>query len=400
MSKNTLIICSEEPEVATALASLLETIKGCDVIAQVHDVSLLPDELEKLTPRFLVTDLGHGPHAMLDGLERLAEPRPIQIVLGSEDQSDVILRALKLGVREFLPDSSSPEHIVEVIQGLAAQTLSAGTDSSSEAGVVAVMGAKGGVGATLVGCQLAGSLQRSGGRTAIVDLNSPLGDVAVYFDVQPTYTLADIARAGKRIDATLIGELLHRHGPTGVEVLAAPSRLENAQLVSKDHIGSLIKQLKSQFDWVVLDLSRSWSENSMRAVDLVDHFILVALQDVPSLNHARSHRDLLLRIGVDARSIHTVVNRQSKEAAVSSDDMTKFLGAEPEFSLPNDYVTAVTCVNEGRPVSDVAPGSAIDRAFVELAIRVHEWHGVAAPPVPAEARRGVRSRIRNMFERR
>ena len=74
--------------------------------------------------------------------------------------------------------------------------------------VVAVMGAKGGVGSTVVACQLAASLRARGARTALVDLNLPLGDVALYFDVQPTYTLANIARESDRLDATYLRTLL------------------------------------------------------------------------------------------------------------------------------------------------------------------------------------------------
>ena len=125
--------------------------------------------------------------------------------------------------------------------------------------------------------------------------------------------------------------------------------------------------------------------------------LLLTLQDVPSLNHARAHRDLLLRLGMDARRIHTIVNRESKDVAVSSEDMTKFLGSPPESGIPNDYATAVTSVNEGRPVSDVAPGSPIDVAFQGLVSLVHEWCGVPLE-IPKE-RAGLGGRILNIFKR-
>jgi pilus assembly protein CpaE len=266
-----------------------------------------------------------------------------------------------------------------------------------ESGVIAVMGAKGGVGATLAACQLACSLQQAGRRTAILDLNIPLGDVAIYFDVQPTYSLADIAGRGVKIDATLVGELLHRHESTGVEVLAAPPRVEQAELVKDSHVEALIGQLRERFDWIVIDVSRRWSAIDTRAIDLADHFILVTLQDVPSLNHARVHRDLLVRLGVDSENVHTIVNRESKGAAVSNEDMAKFLGTTPDFSLPNDYATSVTCANEGRPVADVAPGSPIEGAFTELASMVHVWHGL--PAIISEKPKGFGVRLRSMFER-
>lgn len=396
MSAITFVIYSEEPDAAEELAKLIELGGDAEVIARVSDEGLLRQALEKEKPQFLLTDLGHAPHGMLDVIERLPEPRPKSIVFGPEDQSDVILRALKQGVREFFSDASTPDQFKELTSQLAAQAR-AEKSRGQGAGVIAVMGAKGGVGATLAACQLAGCLQRAGGGTAIVDLNIPLGDVAVYFDVQPAYTLADVARAGDRVDATLIGDLLERHVETGVEVLAAPSRVEDAELVREGHVQILLEQLKQRFDWVVVDVSRTWNETSMRAVDMADHVVLVTLQDVPSLNHARAHRDLLLRLGKQARSIHTIVNRESKDAAVSPGDMARFLGVSPEFSVPNDYATATTIVNEGRSVADVAPGTPIDRAFQDLVARVYDWHGVSLDKT--EAPKGLGRRIRSIFER-
>jgi pilus assembly protein CpaE len=392
----TFVVYAEEPDVGEALGKLVEQNEHAEVVAIVNDEGLLRTVVEKEEPRFVLTDLGPAPHSMLDVLERLPkDPRLGSIVLGPENQSDVILRALKLGVREFLSDESPPEVLAELITTLAAEIAAEDTERP-DSGVIVVMGAKGGVGATLAACQLASSLQRLGDSTAIVDLNMPLGDVAVYFDVQPTYTLADIAQRGVQIDATLVGELMHRHAPTGVQVLAAPSRVEQAELVNESHVIALIEQLRERFDWVVIDVSRSWSPTDMRAVDLADHLILMTLQDVPSLNHARAHRDLLLRLSVDAGKIHTIVNRAAKTAAVSSEDMAKFLGTSPEFSLPNDYATAVTSVNEGRPVADVAPGSALDTALQELASLVHVWHGL--PPTTVK-RKKLGKRILSMFER-
>ena len=395
MPVHSLVIFSEEPEVAESLQRLFERNGDVDVIAVVSDESLLQIVQEKEHPQFLLCDLGYAPHSVLDMIERIPEPRPISIVYGPEDKSDVILRALKLGVREFLSEKTTPDEISRLFQRLSAEI--GASEIKTEANVIAVMGAKGGVGATLAACQLAAGLQRTGGRTAIVDLNIPLGDVAVYFDVHPTYTLADIARAGKDIDATLVGELLQRHSSTGVEVLASPSRVEEAELVRAPHVQAVIEQLKTRFDWIVVDVSRSWNETSMRAIDLADHVLLLTLQDVPSLNHARAHRDLLLRLGMDARKIHTIVNRESKDVAVSSEDMTKFLGSPPESGIPNDYATAVTSVNEGRPVSDVAPGSPIDVAFQGLVSLVHEWCGVPLE-IPKE-RAGWGGRILNIFKR-
>ena len=77
--------------------------------------------------------------------------------------------------------------------------------------------------------------------------------------------------------------------------------------------------------------------------------------------------------------VRTIINRYSSTAGVSDEDLARFLGASPDFCVPNDYATAITSVNEGRPTSDVGPGSSIDDAFRELARHSFEWLGLPAP---------------------
>jgi pilus assembly protein CpaE len=263
--------------------------------------------------------------------------------------------------------------------------------------VVAVMGTKGGVGATVVACQLAASLRAGGARTAVVDLNLPLGDVALYFDVQPAYTLANIARESDRLDATYLRTLLSGR-PNGVQILASPVHAEEAELVRGAHVERALNLLRGDFDWVVLDLSRTWSEPTVRALDLADLVLLVTLMDVPTLHHTRKHIDLLERLGHSGARIRLIANRHSSVDAVTDKDVAEFLERKPDFQIPNDFPTTLAAVNRGVSVADVAPRSALARAYNELSQALHGWFGAEAPGA-AEPSSGALARVRGMFRR-
>jgi pilus assembly protein CpaE len=269
--------------------------------------------------------------------------------------------------------------------------------TSRVAPLLAVMGAKGGVGATVVACQLAASLQRLGGRTVIVDLNIPLGDVALHFDIQPSYTIADIAREERKLDRNLVAGLLQSHH-TGLQILAAPSKMEDAELITDQHVRGVLDALRTEFDWVVVDVSRSWCESTVRALDMASEILLVTLQDVPTLTHARAHRELLLRLGHAPCKIHVIVNRASKRDLVSNEDLVQFLDSAPEIRLPNDYAATVTSVNEGRPISEVAARGALDVAFMELARIAHGWVGLQ-PEDGHKVHTSLRARVSRLFRK-
>jgi pilus assembly protein CpaE len=264
--------------------------------------------------------------------------------------------------------------------------------------VVAVMGAKGGVGATVVACQLAASLRASGGRVALVDLNLPLGDAALYFDVQPAYTLANIARESDRLDATYLRTLLSGK-PNGVQILASPVHAEEAELVRGAHIERALNLLRGDFDWVVLDLSRTWNEPTVRALDLADLILLVTLMDVPTLHHTRKHLDLLARLGHTGSRIRLIANRHSSVDAVTDKDVAEFLERKPDFRVPNDFPTTLAGVNRGVSVAEIAPRSPLARAYNELTQALHGWFGADAPAAAEPSGGGAFARVRGMFRR-
>jgi pilus assembly protein CpaE len=389
------VIFSEEPEFAAEIEKQIVASGEARIAAVISDQDQLLGALKSEKPDGLFIDLGHAPHVVLDLLESLPIGLPLTVVSGPHAESALILRAMHLGVKHFFPDAPSEAELNSVIVDL---VRTANPDSAdSEGRVVAVMGTKGGVGATVLACQLAASLQETGGRVALVDLNYPLGDVALHFDVEPTYTLADLARAEEELDATYLRTILKGH-ESGVQILAAPTLMEDAESIRGLHVERVIPILRSEFDWVIVDVSRSWNEASIQALTLSDQILLVTLFDVPTLNHARQHKKLLEGLALDESRARTVGNRHSKGDSVTVSDFKRVLGSEPDALIPNDYATTAESVNQGRPIGQVARGSTIHKAYRKLAIDVCAWCGVEAPE--AEPTQSIADRFRGVFSRR
>jgi pilus assembly protein CpaE len=156
--------------------------------------------------------------------------------------------------------------------------------------------------------------------------------------------------------------------------------------------------LRTEFDWVIVDTSRSWDEACVRTLSLADQIILVTLFDVPTLNHTRQHMRVLDSLGHDVAKIRTVANRYSKNDDVTISDFSQVLGSEPVALIPNSYATTVESVNQGKPIGQVSPNSAIHKAYQRLALDVYSWCGIAPPPTKAP--RKLAGRVRGMFSKR
>jgi pilus assembly protein CpaE len=389
------VIYSEEPEFASAIEKQIGASGEARVAAVISDPDQLLAALKAEKPVGLFVDLGYAPHVVLDLLESLPIDLPLTVVAGPCAESSLVLRAMHLGVKHFFPAAPSDTELNSVIVDLVRD--SSPDTTGSEGRILAVMGTKGGVGTTVLACQLAASLQEVGGRAALVDLNYPLGDVALHFDVEPTYTLADLARAEQELDPTFIRTLLKGH-ESGVQILAAPTLMEDAESIHGIHVERVLPILRSEFDWVIVDVSRSWNEASIQALTLADQILLVTLFDVPTLNHARQHKKLLEGLALDGSRARMVGNRFSKNDSVTVGDFKRVLGSEPDALIPNDYATTAESVNQGRPIGQMARGSAIHKAYCQLALDVYAWCGVDAPQTqPAQS---IAGRFRGVFSRR
>jgi pilus assembly protein CpaE len=393
LSQLTFVVFSDRPSFGLDLAAALRATGHAEVAAVVSEADELVHAVREHRPEGVFADLGLDPDGVLDLLDELPAPRPLLLVAGPQEDSALILRAMRLGAKEFFPPEPEERAVRAAVERVVLEFGSASV-AKSLAPVIAVMGAKGGVGATFTACQLAATLQSQGGRTALVDLNLPLGDVALYCDVQPTYSLANVVEATERLDATSLRTILQPHR-SGVQILAAPSQVEEAELVKAPHVERVLQLLRAEFDWVVLDVSRSWNESSIRALDLADQILLVVLLDVPTLSHARQHLALLKRLGHQGPKIRLVANRFSKDDSVSNRDFEQFLGKLPDARLPNDYRTALLSVNQGKLVGEVAARSAIHSAFIRLAQDTQGWCGLAQSNEPDSA--GLKDKLRSLF---
>lgn len=395
MTELRFAIFSELKEFADEIRNRLTAVPGAQVMVIVDDPEDLHEIIKSESPDVLYADLGHAPHVILDLIESIDAPLPDLLVSGCQDDSQVILRSMQIGAREFLPQAPNEDDFKRAIDRLL-RGREADPRPEKSASVISVMGAKGGVGATCVASQLAASLQEKGGRTVIVDLNFPLGDVALHFDIEPSYTLADIAREGESLDGTYLRSILQVH-QSGVQILAAPPRIEDSELIQGEHVTRLLEILRGQFDFVVLDVSRNWNDASVRALDLADQILVVTSLDVPTLHHARKHMELLRRLGHPTEKIHAVVNRHSAADSVTDKDLTRFLGRPSSAAIPNDYANTVESVNQGKPLGEVAPRAALTEAFRNLAEQVHVWCGLATSPDTRAPK--LTDRLRRIFEK-
>ena len=231
-------------ETVTEVLSYDGTLNGTPVLPVKGDVDLL------------ILDAIADPVNTLDHLERLLPlyPRLNTVLVAPHNSSDLLLRALRMGVREVLrPPVSRPE-MAGAIARIEQRQRSAGV---SQGEVLAFISCKGGAGATFLATNLGYSLAAlEQKKVLLIDLNLQFGDAALFVsDRRPAATLSDVVHDIDRLDSALVQssvvEVLPNFG-----VLAAPEDPTLATEIRPEHIESLIRFARTLADIVILDVGR------------------------------------------------------------------------------------------------------------------------------------------------
>ena len=307
-------------------------------------------------------------------LERLASAHPDvdHVLVSPALEPELLLRAMRAGVREVLQAPASPAHVVAALRRQMRKRAGAAVHTERPLGeVIAVVSCKGGSGATFVAANLAHLLAEGGRRrVALIDLNLQFGDAALFVsDGRGCSHVADVARHIDRLDADLLRSSMREVAP-GLWVLAAPDDPAQGVDVTRDQVRRIVEMAREMHDHVVIDTGRALSPVTLQALDMADRLYPVLQLTLPFIRDGKRLRDVFQSLDYPEDKIQWIVNRHQKDSEFSTEDLKKALGIREVITLPNHYQAVASSVNQGVPVHTVAPSSSITRALRELARRI------------------------------
>ena len=288
-------------------------------------------------------------------------PEGAIFAIGSLNQPQVIVNAMRAGAREFIERPTNTTDLLEAFVRLTtAQRRSRSEGIRGK--VFSVVNAKGGNGATTVAVNLALALQSAYGQTALVDL-APLGHAALHMNLKPAFTVADATRNLHRMDAQLLESFMTRHS-AGLQLLAG-TNIPTAVDPSTAEFVRLFDMLVTHYRYVVVDSSSRFDAATRLIASLSENVLLVACSDVASLWSAARVQQYLGETGNRER-VRLVLNRFRKVPGFSESDAEAAVGAKVLWHIPNQYFAISSAIDRGTPVMDQR-NSEIARCFSGLA---------------------------------
>jgi pilus assembly protein CpaE len=351
------------------------------------DVSTALAELQHQTYDLLVLPLQDVDALQLAAIERALRAGRLSFAIGTAPRAepDLILRAMRSGIQEFLVYPPDPKDLATSIDRLMRRV-----SGNGQRGVVYTLySSKGGVGTTSIAANLAHALAKGhkDSRVAIADLVVTDGDIRVFLNLKPAYDLGDLVKKLDRVDAELLYSLMTPYRE-GIWALPGPDNPELDDLLDGATISTIIEQLRSHFAFTVLDCEHHMSERTLAAMDVADRILLVTQLNVPALRSTQRSLAICRRLGYANDKMCVVVNRYQSGEVLSLSDATDVLKCEVFWKLPNDYRTAAGSLMKGIPVAEFDPSSKLAWSYGQLAAKLA---GVGEVARNGAHRAGVRS---------
>jgi pilus assembly protein CpaE len=231
--------------------------------------------------------------------------------------------------------------------------------------VITVFSPKGGTGKTATASNLAAVLAKEGRKTLLLDLDLQFGDAAIVMGVEPEKTIYDLVLAPGELDIEKLAGYTTKH-PCGLDILPAPLRPEDAELVTESKITRLLEVARECYDVIVVDTSPFFHGPMLATLDRTDELLVLCGLDVPTLKNVRLAMQTLELLSFPSRRIRYVLNRANTKVGLNKREVENALKVTVHSEVPSDRIVPV-CVNRGTPAVLAEPSSEFAKAIVELA---------------------------------
>lgn len=235
--------------------------------------------------------------------------------------------------------------------------------------LVAVVGAKGGVGTTWTAIHLAAARARVG-RVALLDMDFHRGDVAGALDLWGARSAHELLEGGEAVDPLALTAHLVPHR-SGFQVMVQPFDLADLVQPQVDDVRALLAAGLVSFDRVVADCGSRVDEAMLTTLTRADLVALVSEPTIPSLRDALRIARLAQRLSVPRERLRLILNRSGRGQGVALHEIPAQLHLEPVAVIPEDREVFGAMELQGRLAWEVARRAPVSTALEGL------WEAVA-----------------------
>jgi len=390
----------DDNEINLKMASAALQFTGYEVVTAQSAAEALSN-IEAVRPVLAILDVMMPD---MDGYElcRRLRSRPDTaklpiIILTTLNELDERLKAFEAGADDFIAKPFNPQELQARVKVLLRRFMpQEAAVTTLQAETTAVFSLRGGVGVSTVATNIAvGLAQVWSMPVCLVDMAFFNGQSALMLDVPLRNSWGDFANVPvKEIDSEMLHQVLLSH-ESGLRVLAAPKRFEDAELLGIEQVRHTLKLLKSQFEYLILDLPHDFNTTTLAALDIADRIVLLLAPELSSVRAASIALEVFEKLNYAPEKIKLLLNWTFSGKGLARTEIEKAIKRKVDIVLPNVGDALVSALTYGKPPVFQEPNGAIGALFEDLAYHwSKESHRSSSPQIMKDGYKRVRERAR------
>jgi pilus assembly protein CpaE len=349
----TAILVCQDRDLAAAFTRSVDKSRAFQIMSDLKAYpsrQTLEIRLRQVQPDVVFLDLASNLDSALEIIQIVGQVSPETHVIGihNSNDSDALLRSLRLGASDFLHapfEQSAQTQAASRIRRLKEPEAPAERQLGR---VIAFTSSKPGSGASTLSVQTAFTLSRvTKARVLLLDLDLMGGTIGFYLKLSHPYSMVDAIEHSHQLNPSLWSSLISH--TAGVDILPSPESPVSAE-VSSDRLHAILHHARLFYDWIVVDLPAVFFRPSLLMLTEADLMYVVSTAELPSLHLARKAITMLTQLGLTKNRYKLLVNRVNKRDGIGASDLEKIFDSPVDAIFPNDYFSLHRVVTLGQPL--------------------------------------------------
>ncbi len=321
------------------------------------------------TPNVIVLE-SDARNDLLSGLDQLAtvcDAGTRVVVIGRINDVMLYRELVRRGVSDYV---IAPVGAIDVVRSIC--NLFSAPEAKAVGRIIAVVGAKGGVGASTISHNVAWAIARDLAMDAVVaDLDLAFGTAGLDYNQDPPQGIADAVFSPDRVDTAFIDRLLSKC-TDHLSLLAAPATLDRVYDFGSDAFDSVFDTLRATMPCIVLDIPHQWSGWTKRALIGADDILIVAAPDLANLRNTKNLFDLLKAARPNDRPPLYCLNQVGipKRPEIAAAEFAKAIESQPVVSIPFEPQIFGSAANNGQMIAEISANHKSIDMFLQIAQRL------------------------------
>jgi pilus assembly protein CpaE len=376
-NKITLVIVDDSEQTRDNIGAIMGFEKDIEIVGEAGNGEEAIAVVKDKRPNIVLMDINMPVMDGIKATEALTEEgvEASIIIMSIQGEGEYIKKAMSAGARDYIVKPFGVNELVNTVRHVydldkSKKQKSGGASTIKiDSKIISIFSTKGGVGKTTIATNLAVSLSSlTGKKVVLLDFDLQFGDVAICLNLYVKNSVTEIVKDFTNIeqDPDLLDEYLLAHY-SGIKVLAAPIRPENAEYVTADHIKNIIEYLKGRYDYIIIDTSQGFNDNVITALDMSNIIMYISALDLPSIKNTKNGLEVMKSLNYSNEKVKVVINKSNESYGIKHSDFESALGVDIWEMIPYDIAAVTLSVNNGHPLVSHRKASAVSKKIYKLA---------------------------------